>query len=78
MQRYQFISVSVIEVDDQMVIEDVDGIDKTIYDFLLICRITRIALPEPLKPEQNLLPCKKRLCDLLLQDVCLQRLTLLL
>ena len=31
-----------------MVIEDVDGIDKTIYDFLLICRITRIALPEPL------------------------------
>ena len=70
--------VSVIEIDNESVIKNIYRVYKTIYDVSLICRDTRVALPEPLKPEQNLLPCKKRLCDLLLQDVCLQRLTLLL
>ena len=37
-----------------------------------------MCIRDRLKPEQNLLPCKKRLCNLLLQDVCFQRLTLLL
>ena len=78
MQRYQFIPISVIEIDNESVIKNIYRVYKTIYDVSLICRDTRVALPKPLKPEQNLLPCKKRLCNLLLQDVCFQRLTLLL
>ena len=76
MQRYQFIPVSVIEIDNESVIKNIYRVYKTIYDVLLICRVTQVALPEPLKPEQKLFPCKKRLCNLLLQDVCFQRLTL--
>ena len=67
----------IIEIYHDAVIEQIDGIDKTVDDLLLKSDIRRVPVAELIEPEQNLFPCDGWLFDLLLQDAGFQYFALL-
>ena len=61
-----------VEVQHHPVLKDIDRVDKVVDDLPLVHRAVCISLPEPLKPEQNLVPAQGRPLQLFFQDAGLE------
>ena len=61
-----------VEIQHHTVLKDIDRVDKVVDDLPLVHRAVCISLPEPLKPEQNLVPAQSWPLQFFFQDAGLE------